>query len=124
MIRFLTALAVQHGRTIKQADCIFAFIQASLPPVKHTIVKPSIGCPFSKSRQYWRLKKSLYGLRCAPRHWYNKICSVLESPEVGLCSCPHDPCLFHGTLIPGKPPIYVAIYVNNIIFFSVDDAVE
>jgi hypothetical protein len=66
MIWFLTALAVQNGRTLKQADCKFAFIQASWPPDEHTIVKPPIGCLFSKSGQYWQLKKSLYGLRRAP----------------------------------------------------------
>jgi hypothetical protein len=32
--------------------------------------------------------------------------------------------MFHGILIPGKPPIHVAIYVDDIIFFSADDAVE
>jgi len=65
MIRFLTALAVQNGRTVKQADCKFAFIQASLPSDEHTIVRPPVGCPFSKSGQYWQLKKSLYGLKRA-----------------------------------------------------------
>jgi hypothetical protein len=124
MIRLLTAMAVQRGRTLKQADCKFAFIQTALPPDEHTIVKPPLGCPFSKTRQYWRLKKSLYGLRCAPRHWYNKLKSVLESPEIGLTACPQDSCLFHGILIPGKPPIYVTIYVDDIIFFSTDDEVE
>jgi hypothetical protein len=83
MIQFLTALAVQNGRTLKQADCKFALIQASLPPDEHTIVKPPIGCPFSNSGQYWRFKKTLHGLRHAPRHWHNKIRSVLESPELG-----------------------------------------
>jgi len=66
MIRFLTALAVQHGWTLKQADCKIGFIQASLPPDEHTIVKPPIRCPFSKPGQYWRLKKSLYGLHHTP----------------------------------------------------------
>jgi len=66
MIRFLTALAIQHGQPLQQADCKFAFIQASLPPEEHTIVKPPVGCPFSKPHQYWRLKKSLYGLKRAP----------------------------------------------------------
>jgi hypothetical protein len=66
MIRLLTAMAVQRGRTLKQADCKFAFIQTALPPDEHTIVKPPLGCPFSKTRQYWRLKKSLYGLRPHP----------------------------------------------------------
>jgi len=124
MICFLTALAVHKGRTLKQADCKFAFIQASLPSDEHTIIRPPIRCPFSRSRQFWRLRKSLYGLRRAPRHWYNKLRLVLESTEIGLQSCPHDPCLFHGTLLPGKPPIFVAIYVDDILYFSEDDTVE
>lgn len=62
--------------------------------------------------------------RGAPRHWYNLLCSVLESPELGLKCCPHDPCIFHGCLIPGKPPLYLAIYVDDIIFFSASDEVE
>jgi hypothetical protein len=62
--------------------------------------------------------------RGAPRHWYNLLCSVLESPELGLKCCPHDPCIFHGCLIPGKPPIHVAIYADDIIFFSASDEVE
>lgn len=39
-------------------------------------------------------------------------------------SLPHEPCLFVGTPVPGKPPIYVAIYVDDIIYFSLDDDVE
>jgi len=73
MVRFLTSVVVKHRRTLKQGDCKFAFIQASLPESELTIVKPPIGCPFSGPRSYWRLKKSLYGLRRAPRHWYKLI---------------------------------------------------
>ncbi len=29
-----------------------------------------------------------------------------------------------GTIIEGEPPIYVGIYVDDIIFFSSSDAVE
>jgi len=29
-----------------------------------------------------------------------------------------------GTLIEGEPPIYVGIYVDDIIYFSASDAVE
>lgn len=94
------------------------------PLDEHTIVKPPIGCPFSKTCSYWKLKKSLYGLCHAPRRWYNKIRPILESLGLGLRSCPHDPCLFHGTVILGKPPLYVAIHVDDIIFLSPDDAVE
>jgi hypothetical protein len=41
-----------------------------------------------------------------------------------LKCCEHSPCLFTGVLVPGEPPIYVGIYVGNIIYFSANDAVE
>jgi hypothetical protein len=37
---------------------------------------------------------------------------------------PTSPCIFMGHLIPGEPPIYVGIYVNDIIYFSQSDAIE
>jgi len=44
---------------------------------------------------------------------------------MGLRSSPkNSPCLFVGTIIPGKPPIYVGIHVDDIIYFSADDDVE
>jgi len=44
--------------------------------------------------------------------------------SMGLKSCPSSPCIFTGTLIPGHPPIYVGIYVDDIIYFSPNDEVE
>jgi hypothetical protein len=70
MVCLLAALAVHNKQTVKQGDCKFAFIQAALPDDEVMIVKPPVGCPFSGPRIYWRLKKSLYGLCHAPRHWY------------------------------------------------------
>ena len=124
MVRLLTVLAIHNKRTIKQGDCKFAFIQAALPKNEITIVKPPIGCPCSRVRKYWRLKKSLYGLRRAPRHWFKLVSSVLQSPGIGLKPTAHDPCIFHGTIILGKPPLYVAMYVDDFIYFSCDDEVE
>jgi hypothetical protein len=98
MVRLLTAIAVHNKRTVKQGDCKFAFIQASLPPDKLTIVKPPIGYPFSGVCSYWRLKKSLYSLRRAPRHWYKLFSDILQSPEISLKPTKHDPCIFHGTI--------------------------
>ncbi len=43
---------------------------------------------------------------------------------MGLQSSPNSPCLFVGTLIPGEAPIYVGIYVDDIIYFSKSDLVE
>jgi hypothetical protein len=36
----------------------------------------------------------------------------------------NSPCLFFGTLIEGEPPIYVGIYVDDMIYFSASDNVE
>ena len=59
------------------SDCKLAFVQATLPPEELTVVKPPVGCPHSGPGTYWRLKKSLYGLKRAPRHWYKLISSIL-----------------------------------------------
>ncbi len=83
-----------------------------------------MGCHLSRPRTYWRFKKSLYGLRRAPRHWYKLLSKILQSPEIGLQPTRHDPCIFHGTLIPEKPPLYLAIYVDDFLYFSLDDEVE
>jgi hypothetical protein len=64
----------------------------------------------------------LYGLRRAPRLWFNKLRDHLLS--MGLRQSSISPCLFVGTLIEGQPPIYIGIYVDDIIYFSASDEVE
>jgi hypothetical protein len=43
---------------------------------------------------------------------------------MGLKSSSNSPCLFFGTLIEGQAPIYVGIYVDDIIYFSPSDDTE
>jgi len=50
------------------------------------------------------------------------LCSHLTA--MGLEKSETSPCLFTGILILGGPPIYVGIYVNDIIYFSPSDEVE
>ena len=66
MVRLFTALAVKKKPTVKQGDCKLAFLQASLPPEEVTNIKPPAGCPRSMPGTYWKLKRSLYGLKRAP----------------------------------------------------------
>jgi hypothetical protein len=63
-------------------------------------------------------------LRRAPRHWYQLITTILESPEIGLKRCRHDLCLFVGSILPGKPPLYLVLYVDDFLYFSPDSEVE
>ena len=124
VIRMLTALAVQHRRPLKQGDCKLAFVQATLPSEDVTNVRPSADCPVSAPNTYWKLKKSLYGLKRAPRHWFALISKILTSAEIGLSQCKNDSCVFFGSPIPGKPPLYLILYVDDFVYFSPDGDVE
>jgi hypothetical protein len=59
----LTSLAVYHKRTLKNCVVKQAFVQSSLPSGEEYFVKPPLGCPRSAPGTYWRLIRSLYGLR-------------------------------------------------------------
>ncbi len=85
-------------------------------------MKPPAGCYCSPPGSFWRLIRSLYGLRCAPKLWFEKPSSHLKA--MGLKSSHISPCLFVGHLVDGEPPIFIGIYVNDIIYFSASDMVE
>lgn len=121
-LRLLVALAVKSKRVLKSGDVKQAFVQAKLPPEEQYIVKPPPGCPYTPKGTYWRLLRTLYGLRRSPRHWFDRANEILQ--DIGLSPCPHSPCLFHGTLIPGKPKLYLGIYVDDFVYFSKDPEVE
>jgi hypothetical protein len=121
-LRLLTSLAVYHKRVLKNCDVKQAFIQSSLPPDEEYFLRPPPGCTRSKPGEYWRLLRSLYGLKRAPKLWYTMLSNHLRS--MGLKQSAHSPCIFTGTLIPGESTIYVGIYVDDIIYFSSSDKVE
>jgi hypothetical protein len=76
----------------------------------------------SKPGQYGRLLWSLYGLKRAPKLWFTMLLNHLQA--MGLHSLTTSPSLFMGTLLSREPPIYVGIYVDDIIFFNASDRVE
>lgn len=57
-------------------------------------IKPPNGDPDADPNKYWLLKRTLYGLKCSPCHWYSKIKCVLN--QLGLHQNAYDPCLFTG----------------------------
>ena len=121
-VRFLISLAIRNGTVLKQGDFKNAFAQADLPDDEQVALYPPPGCPFSPPGTRWVLKKSLYGLSMAARHWFDLCCEVFQS--IGLTSCPNEPCIFYGTILPNHPPIYVGLFVDDIIYFSKDPSVE
>ena len=80
-----------------------------------------------------RLKKALYGLKDAPRHWYLTIDSYLG--EIGFLPLKSDPCVYVYVSKNSKQPTtniaeglnhvaaILALYVDDVILIGGDDAV-
>jgi hypothetical protein len=93
---------------------------------------PPQGDPANKKDEFWLLKKTLYGLRCSPHHWYNMFTEILKN--IGLTLSPHHPCLFSGvvqssdittnTPLSQPKPVHIGIYVDDFAFFSEDPQEE
>ena len=119
-VRLILCLAILSNRLLKKDDCKNAFVQSKLDEL--IVVRPPPGYPFSDPKTLWLLNKSLYGLRRAPRYWWDKISAIFL--QLNLRACPNEPCYFVGEPLPGHPPIHVVLYVDDFIYFSESDQVE
>jgi hypothetical protein len=123
-LRLMVGMAVKRRCTLKQGNCKNAFCQGILPADEVTIIKPPIGNPDAEKDKYWLLKRTLYGLRRSPRHWYTKIKGILQS--LGLHKNASNPCLFTGFIIdpsnpvvkPSSTPLTLGIYINDFVYLS------
>ncbi|MBW0487381.1 hypothetical protein O181_027096 [Austropuccinia psidii MF-1] len=70
---------------------------------------------FAVSKNCLGLKKVIYGLCPAPRAWYNRLSSWLET--VGFKAAISDPCVFHRN---SHPPMWLFINVDHIGVFGKD----
>jgi hypothetical protein len=126
----MVSMAVERHCTLKQGDCKNAFCQGILPADEVTIIKPPIGDPDAEKDKYWLLKRTLYGLRHSPCHWYTKIKGILQS--LGLHKNASDPCLFTRVIIdpsnpavkPSSTPLILGNYVDDFVYFLEDPQVE
>ena len=121
-LRLLLAIAAAKKCIPKSGDVSQAFFQSSLPASEQYVVKPPPGCPFSRPKTYFKLLKTLYGLKRSPRHWYEKARQTLIS--MGLHPLTHSPCIFTGSIIEGEPPLYLGLYVDDFVYFSASTKVE
>ena len=93
-----------------------------------TIVRHPKGDPTAKQNKFWLLKKTCYGLRCSPHHWFVEIDKILK--YMGLKTIPYNPCAYSGYIKDPDDPtnsgssvlLTMGLYVDNFIFFSNSDA--
>ena len=112
----MVALAVHNQTVLKQGNCKNAFCHTVLPENEVTIVCPPVNCPLSKPNTFWKLNKTLYSLRWNPQHWFKTLSKYFQ--DIWLHPTSQGSCLFVGTPLPGKALIYVALFVNDFVYFS------
>ena len=122
-------MATESCRILKQGDCKSTFCNAKLPDYKVTIIKPPSGDPDSHKNVFWLLKKTIYGLGRSSRHWHKMINSIFV--DMGLILSIQNPCLYQGVpsskespTDPTDRPIYLGLYVDDIVYYSKDASVE
>jgi hypothetical protein len=108
-IRILLSLFVVYNLFFCQLDVKCAFLNGYLSnPV---YMKPPKGVE-TKEGVVCKLKRSLYGLKEAPKCWYTRLSDFLTS--IGFKRSTSDPCLFY------TENVFLVIYVDDMIILSKD----
>lgn len=109
-IRFVFALAASKGLIVQQLDINNAFLNGILED--NIFMLQPVGFIDSIHPDYvCRLKKSLYGLRQAPRAWYNTLKGSLL--EMDFKRCTSDYSVFFNNFVFGL--VLVLVYVDDIL---------
>lgn len=116
-IRYLLALAVKFGLNVTQMDVETAFLHGDLDEEIYMLQPEGFD---DNLELVCKLEKSLYGLKQASRVWNVKLNEVLE--KFGLKRSITDQCIYH--MMNGKTILIVAVYVDDLVIFSNERAVE
>jgi hypothetical protein len=105
----MMALAAQMQLHTRAIDISSAFACTPMPSEYPVYVE--LPRDFEEEGKVFRLKRSLYGLRAAPKLWFDHLRANLVD-KLGFQNSSNDVCLFH------KPGIVALVYVDDILFFS------
>ncbi|KAK9190783.1 hypothetical protein WN943_019393 [Citrus x changshan-huyou] len=108
-VRTLLAVAVARDWELHQMDVHNAFLHGDLAEEVYMQLPPGFSTTFSG--KVCRLRKSLYGLRQAPRNWFAKLAGALKS--FGFDQSYADYSLF--TFARHDISIHVLVYVDDLI---------
>ncbi|GJX03083.1 retrovirus-related pol polyprotein from transposon TNT 1-94 [Tanacetum coccineum] len=110
-IRIFLAFAAHMNMVVYQMDVKTAFLNGNLREEVYVSQPDGFVDPDNPYHVY-KLKKALFGLKQAPRAWYDMLSSFLISQDFSKGSV--DPTLFIRR--QGKELLLVQIYVDDIIF--------
>jgi hypothetical protein len=113
--RTLISIAAQQRLYIHQIDVSTAFLNGELEEEVY-VELPSTIAPRGT---YWKLEKSMYGLRQAARAWHTKMCKALISK--GFRQSHTDPCVFYRGY--GRDLVYLLVHVDDGLIVGVREQV-
>ena len=113
-VRVFLAVAAAKNWELHQMDVHNAFLHGDLD--EEVYMKPPPGFHSSNPSLVCRLRKSLYGLRQAPRCWFAKLASALK--RYGFIQSYSDYSLF--TLSTGSLQLSILVYVDDLIISGND----
>ncbi|GJY53669.1 retrovirus-related pol polyprotein from transposon TNT 1-94, partial [Tanacetum coccineum] len=116
-IRIFVANAAHKNMTIYQIDLKTAFLNGKLKEEVY-VSQPEGFVDQDNPSHVYKLKKTLYGRKQAPRAWYDMLSSLLISQQFSKGAV--DPTLF--TRHARNDILLVQIYVDDIIFASTNTA--
>ncbi|GJW83861.1 retrovirus-related pol polyprotein from transposon TNT 1-94 [Tanacetum coccineum] len=114
-IRIFLANAASKNITVYKMDVKTAFLNGELKEEVYVSQPEGFVDPHHPNHVY-HLKKVLYGLKHAPRAWYDILLKFVLAQ--GFSKGVVDPTLFIWKI--GKHTLHVQIYVDDIIFASTD----
>ena len=115
-ILFFVCVAILLSLFIHEADVEGAFLYSVL----HEPVYCRLPSQFRDANGcfiFWKLLKSLYGMRRAPRNFFDTLVTVLL--KGGYAQSIFDKCLFH--LIIGDHLFILVFWVDNMYYFATDN---
>jgi hypothetical protein len=108
-IRTIISLAASMGWRLHQMDVKTSFLNGEIEEEVH-IKQPDGFVIHEKESHVCRLKKALYGLKHAPRAWYEKIDGFLMS--LGFNKSVADPNLYYHSV--GDECLILILYVDDL----------
>ncbi|CAI7738479.1 unnamed protein product [Closterium sp. NIES-54] len=115
-LRVLLHVATQRDYELHSLDFSTTFLQGSLREEIWLRRPPGFTESFPAVTQ-WSLRRTVYGLRQAPREWHDTLKTTLAAH--GFAPTTADPLLFLRT-DTSLPPFYVLVYVYDLVFATAD----
>ena len=111
-LRLLLSLASSRGHRLRIGDFSTAFLHA--PMDTETFVRPPQ--VYAKQGVIWRLRKALYGMRKAPKLFFNLLHEILS--ELGMQSLRSEPTFYF------KDSLLFLVHVDDPLVAGTDEDIE